>query len=279
MDDRQGAGPDDLAEPRVLPSEVDREGFARRARLPHLSGKATAGVVFACLALGAAVALPLTRRLPLWIRFETALATWWLVWTVTLTRILYVAASVEDDHVLGRFRWWFSKKDAGRRARTSGPADADDGDAGGETPARRATTAAAVAGAAAVATGATALRPSVRRRSTARTPDRSSGWSVLDGLGAGFDFDGCGEAIVVLVGLVVLVVSLWLLVEIVIPVLAFAAYALLRGMLAAAARFGDRCQGRLGAALAWAAAFATVYVAPLAGGVWLGHVLRAARAA
>jgi len=277
MDDRQGAGPDDLAEPRVLPSEVDREGFARRARLPHLSGKATAAVVFACLALGAAVALPLTRRLPLWIRFETALSTWWLVWVVTLTRILYVAASVEDDHVLGRFRWWFSKKDGGRRPRGSDTADGDDGDSDAPAPARRAATGAAVAGAVAVAAGAAALRPSVGRRSVVRTQESSSWLSGLDSLD--LDFEGCGAAIVAIVGLVLLVASLWLLVEIVIPVLAFAAYALLRGMLAAAARFGDRCQGRLGAAVGWAVAFATLYVAPLAGAVWLGHVLRAARAA
>lgn len=249
---------------RVYANPLERESPHSSPRL--LSGKATAAAMLACLTLAVIVALTLTRRLPLWIRFEVALTLWWLVWIGVLTRVLYTAASVQDDHALDRFRWWFSKRpsDAGQDPRTL---------RGGLASATRHGPTAGVALGAIAAAGA--LSPA-RRKTPARTTDPFGrfGWlgAIADGLSVG---EGFGVVLLVIAALAVLALSLWLLVEILIPTLAFAAYALLRTMLTSAARLGSRCRGHAASALGWALILGTLYVAPLAAAVWLGHVLRA----
>jgi hypothetical protein len=259
---------DDEPDPatRARTDEFDAAPFEERPA--RISGRATATALLACLALAALVALPLTRGVPLWIRFETALSLWWLVWVGVLTRVLYVAARVDDDHELGRFHWWFSKRaddvDRARRAQRSKTARTlrPSSTAGVSIPA---------------GVGATA-RALVRKKSSSRRTNDSDRFSWIDALSPGLPIgEGFGVVLLAILGLAVLVLSIWLLVEVLIPTLAFAAYALLRTMLTSAARLGDRCRGNAVAALGWALAFGTMYVAPLAGAVWLGHVLRASR--
>jgi hypothetical protein len=50
-------------------------------------------------------------------------------------------------------------------------------------------------------------------------------------------------------------------------------YSLVRGMLAKVANDEHGCEGNLLKASAWGALWATVYIAPLAGLVWLVHAL------
>ena len=64
-----------------------------------------------------------------------------------------------------------------------------------------------------------------------------------------------------------------LLIEIVVPLVAFVTYFLIRGMLARVANDFHGCKGNLWRALRWAALWATVYTAPLVLIVWLAYVV------
>lgn len=89
--------------------------------------------------------------------------------------------------------------------------------------------------------------------------------------------EGClvGIGVVLALGLVVL--ATWLLVEVLVPTLAFLMYLLIRGMLARAINGSLSCRGHLGRATAWAIVWATAYTAPLAVVVYAAHQVHAVR--
>jgi hypothetical protein len=98
--------------------------------------------------------------------------------------------------------------------------------------------------------------------------DSNSAW--WDGFFWG-SFWGDGEAILILLGLVLLVGLIWLLFEIAIPLLLFLLYLVARGMPARVVNDRHHCRGRPMRALNWGLVWATVYTAPLAGAVWFIH--------
>jgi hypothetical protein len=213
------SGPDESASSTMRPAR-------RGMRLPFLSGKSSAAVLFVCLAITAVMILPLIRKVPPWIDFEIIIAIWWVVWTIALAAVLNSGRRVADDHILGTPRNWlsgFGKKsqDQDRPRRT----DSDWG---------------------------------------------CAPWYWLDF--GGFD-EGCLLVLGVIAALVVAGVGIWLLLEVVIPGLAFVAYFLIRGMLARVANDDHGCQGKLVRAIAWGAVWATLYTAPLAFIVWLVHAV------
>ena len=83
--------------------------LASRARLPRLSGKATAAWLVVCLLLPA-VLIPVVVRLPVWIDFEIVLGVWWLVWFAVLARLLYTGQRVTDDHAPQSPRSWLGAR-------------------------------------------------------------------------------------------------------------------------------------------------------------------------
>jgi len=208
--------------PRKLPApEVPaREGAIHR---PSYSGRTAALLLVLCLVFAAAIALPLLKWMPLWLRMETVLAVWWLGWLTALTVLLYRGALVDDDVSFKPPRNWF------RWGKGDGVGSG-------------------------VAEG-------------------------VSGVGDGcLTFgEGCGQVVVVVIALVLAVGAFWLLIELVLPLLLVAAFTPLRALLARVAHDDHGCEGKFGRALQYGAFWATVYVAPLAGAVWLGHVLRAAR--
>jgi hypothetical protein len=68
----------------------------RGLRLPVVSGKVTALLLVACLAV-TAVLIPFALRLPRWIELESVLAAWWVVWAAVLGMLLYRGWRVSDD--------------------------------------------------------------------------------------------------------------------------------------------------------------------------------------
>lgn len=82
---------------------------------------------------------------------------------------------------------------------------------------------------------------------------------------------GDGDVIAIVIGLVLLVGLIWFLFEIAIPLLLFVLYFVTRGMLACVVNDRHHCHARLGRSLGWAAVWATLYTAPLAGAVWFIH--------
>jgi hypothetical protein len=110
-----------------------------------------------------------------------------------------------------------------------------------------------------------------KKKSGGGSSGGSSGWSLLDGLGGAAEFEGCLVGIGVVLALFVAFVGFWLLIEIVIPGIAFFMYFIIRGMLARVANDDHGCAGNWLRATLWGAFWATVYVAPLALLVWLAH--------
>jgi hypothetical protein len=87
--------------------------------------------------------------------------------------------------------------------------------------------------------------------------------------------EGCGQAVLIIAGVVLIFFGLSLLVELLIPGLAFLMYVLVRGMLARAVAGRDDCQGNLLRSAIWGTFWATLYTLPLALAVWGIHALRA----
>jgi hypothetical protein len=199
-------------------------GLRRMARIvaPPLSGRAAALVMGLCLGVTAA-AIPMAMDLPRWIEYELALGTWWLLWTVALTTLLYRGWRLSDDLVLRAPRLPFSN-----------PGDR-------------------TAGAAA--------------KSTSEGGFRAQGCGNVGCC----DVGGCAEAIAVVLILAVIAVASWVLVELVIPAIFFAAYVLVRGALARVANDEHGCEGDVVKSMGWGTLWATVYVLPLAALVWLVH--------
>lgn len=81
----------------------------------------------------------------------------------------------------------------------------------------------------------------------------------------GADLTGsCGEAIGGFVIIVLLLAAAWLLIELVIPALAFLIYFAIRGMLARAVNDRQECCGKPLRSLGWGIVWATAYTAPVA---------------
>ena len=97
------------------------------------------------------------------------------------------------------------------------------------------------------------------------------GCSSLDGCG---NADGCGEAVVLVVALAVIAGIAFLVVEFLFPALFLLLYTVLRRAVARVANDDHECQGNLGRALLWGAAWSLLYCAPIAIAVWVGHALQ-----
>jgi hypothetical protein len=100
-----------------------------------------------------------------------------------------------------------------------------------------------------------------------------SGWSWLDF--SFVDAEGCLILLGIILAFVALFAGLWLMIELIIPGLAFVAYLLIRGMLARAANDAHGCEGSLPRALLWGTLWATLYTAPLAILVRVVHLVYA----
>jgi hypothetical protein len=105
-------------------------------------------------------------------------------------------------------------------------------------------------------------------------PKKGGGGSWdLGGLDFGVDGEGCVAVLVVLVAAIVALFATWLLVELVLPLLFLVAYELIVRGVQRVGRDRHDCAGQLGRSLGWGALFATAYVAPFVGLVWLAQRL------
>jgi hypothetical protein len=90
-------------------------------------------------------------------------------------------------------------------------------------------------------------------------------------------FSGCywldGDAVLIVLGLILLLGLIWFLFEIAIPVLLFLLYFVAREMLAKVVNDRHHCHENLGRALGWAMVWATIYTAPLGAAVWFIHFI------
>jgi hypothetical protein len=110
-------------------------------------------------------------------------------------------------------------------------------------------------------------------------PSSGSSWFYWGDVGYIGDGEGCAWVIGIVLAIGVALVLAWLLVEIIVPVLAFLFYAMIRGMLARIANDEHGCTNQPLRALSWGALWATVYTVPLALLVWVIHLIAANRAA
>lgn len=99
----------------------------------------------------------------------------------------------------------------------------------------------------------------------------SDGWPWWLWLDFGEAGEGCLIAIGIVLAVIVAFIGIWLLVEVVIPALAFVTYFLIRGMLARVANDQHGAESSWPRAIFWGALWATVYTVPLAFLVWLVH--------
>ena len=67
-----------------------------RALAPPVSGEIVALLVLVSLVLPTAL-VPSFVRLPMWVEVEVVFATWWLVWTLTFTWLLFRGQRIADD--------------------------------------------------------------------------------------------------------------------------------------------------------------------------------------
>jgi hypothetical protein len=88
-------------------------------------------------------------------------------------------------------------------------------------------------------------------------------------------FEGCSdpEGFAIIVGVIIAVLLGWLLVELVIPAVLVGCYVVLVAALRRVANDRHDCEGNLPRALLWGALWASVYTLPLAGLVWLVHLV------
>jgi hypothetical protein len=105
----------------------------------------------------------------------------------------------------------------------------------------------------------------------------ASSW--LDGCGSGcgdvggLDAEGCVVGLVVMVALAAALGAAWIMVELLMPFVFFLMYWLFMRAIDRAARDRRSCAGDLGKSIGWGAAWATIYVAPIAALTWLIHAL------
>jgi hypothetical protein len=81
-------------------------------------------------------------------------------------------------------------------------------------------------------------------------------------------------SLVYFTNIVLVLLLLWFFVAFALPLLAFSAYLLVRGALVHVVHDRHDCRGDWGRSLAWAALWATIYIAPLAGLVAVVHAIR-----
>jgi len=99
------------------------------------------------------------------------------------------------------------------------------------------------------------------------------------------DLSGCnpatgaaaGEGCAVVLGVLLVVVVAWILIQVVLPLLAFVVYLLIYSMLSQVLNRDHGCKGSVARSLGWGWLWATIYTAPLALAVWLIHVAATAR--
>jgi hypothetical protein len=212
--------------------------LGRALRLPTVSGKVSVAWLVFCFVL-AAVLVPMALRLPIWIEFEIVVGVWWVIWVVALTWMLYVGWHVADDHHYTGPRSWLGLWGA-RKARK-------------------------------IEKGKEKLTAEKSNTSAATSKSSSSWLDALD-----FDFDdgeGCAWVLAIIVALILLYLGAWLLVEVAIPALAFLLYFAIRGMVAHVVNNGGATRGHALLSLGLAIFWATAYAAPVAGAVWLLHML------
>jgi len=103
------------------------------------------------------------------------------------------------------------------------------------------------------------------------------GWTLRHVIPSGsYDTGGDSSLLGCLLSMVVYILALaviWLFVELVIPLLAFTLYFLMKAMLAAALKGRHRCRGRLWLSLGLGWLWATVFTVPLALLVWVVHAM------
>lgn len=234
--------------PAPSSAQPRRARLGRRLRLPLVSGKTSVMVLLACFLITGLLVVPLAGRFPAWIDVEILLGIWWIVWTAALTHLLYTGRRIDDDHVMPPPRiWFFTRKstDKPRSSRISGSLAAP---APGKAP------------------------QADKEAPSSSSSSSSSGWNLLDGIDV--DLEGCAVILGVILAAIVALIGLWLLIEIVIPGLAFLAYFLIRSMLARVANDRHRCEGDLLRAALWGALWATVYIVPQAAFVWFMHAVQ-----
>jgi hypothetical protein len=101
----------------------------------------------------------------------------------------------------------------------------------------------------------------------------NAAWSLFDIPLEGCAVEGCAWFFAAILIIGVAIAGLWLMIEVIIPLLAFVMYSLVRGMLAKVANDEHGCEGQPLRSFGWASVWATVYIAPLAFLVWLVHLM------
>jgi hypothetical protein len=108
------------------------------------------------------------------------------------------------------------------------------------------------------------------------TNSGAGAWSSFGNGCSPFDLDGegCVVALVVVVALVAAFGAAWVFVELAMPLAFWLLYAVLIRAIRRASIDRRGCAGDVARSLGWAVVWATVYVVPIAGVTWVGHVLR-----
>ncbi len=234
---------------RDLDAEIEAEALDRAASpyrgraqrmiaaaSPRVSGKVTALVVGASLALSALL-FPASVKLPRWVEAEGVIGLWWLVFAVTLGVLLYRGFKLRDDLVYF-FPW--------NRPASSGAAEAvvDAVGGGGGAP--------------------------------ARSSSRSAGCGDLGGCGDVGCGAVDGEAAVFVAVLAIAAAALfgaaWVVAELAMPVAIIVVYLVTLRALARVANDRHGCRGSIVRAAGFGALWATIYVAPLAIAALLVHL-------
>src|SRR5947209_2498027 len=108
--------------PFLPPPDPEEQTAIRRAvikaKLPLVSGSGSVVVLVLCFVLSADAVFLVgwTVHWPLWVDFEIMLLLWWLVWIVTLGRLLYLGVHVSDEPALRGVQprnWLWSGGDGG----------------------------------------------------------------------------------------------------------------------------------------------------------------------
>jgi hypothetical protein len=107
-----------MSDESSTPQPPNRPRFARRLRLPEVSGKWTVFWLLVCLII-TALLIPLVLKKPLWVELEIVVVVWWLLWGVVLTKLLYKGEQIADDHQQHKARDWFGLNKEG--SGSSGP--------------------------------------------------------------------------------------------------------------------------------------------------------------
>ena len=103
----------------VPPPQPEEQTIIQRAtkkmKLPLVSGKASAFMLFTCFCVSAALMLLLgtAAHLSPWIRFELVLVAWWLVWCAALAHFLFYGKRVSDDHQMHEARSLVARRRGG----------------------------------------------------------------------------------------------------------------------------------------------------------------------